>query len=93
MEALKIYIMLSVGIGCLLGILRFVLDDKWNLLPKALCRFCAFFWIAFVLFGLSTIYFILHDYSLRSIAVGFISSVAIATVTTNISYVYIKNAN
>lgn len=93
MKTLVIATLLSVSIGCFLGILRFVLDDKWKALPKNLCRFCLFFWVGFLMQWIVTGSMLYMGYPIVETIVSFITGASVATVVTSFSYVYIKNAN
>lgn len=93
MEAIQISLLLSVGIGCFIGILRFVLDDKWNVLPKHLCRFCASFWVTWFPNWILIGWLLYHGHSIIYTIIAFALGIAVATVISCISYVYIKNAN
>lgn len=86
-------ILLGIVFGCLLGVARFILDDKWNLLPNNLCRFCASSWAAF---GLSIL--IMYADATREIinSTHFLHCgiTTIITITiASFSYINIKSAN
>jgi hypothetical protein len=85
--------LLSVGIGCFLGILRYVLDDKWNVLPKSGCRFCISFWMIMIVEWCISGYFLFNGSEITSVIVSLVAGVSVATVLASFSYVYIKNAN
>jgi len=82
---------LSLCAGCFVAVMRYVLNDKWNALPKGICHFCLFFWISFAieipiaLIGLTQ--------SIQYATLILIFGAAVSTVVSNIGYVYIKNAN
>lgn len=84
-------IILSVCAGCGIGVLRYVLNDKWNVLPKRLCQFCATFWAAVISSCVLCLLFRQEAYLLDSLSL--ILSVSVATVAGCVSYVYIKNAS
>lgn len=93
MKTLIIATLLAIGIGFLLGVVRYVLDDKWSVLPKSLCRFCASFWCSWVLNAIPSAYLIAHDFTLTHVIVSYVLSVAVATGISAFAYVYFKNAN
>lgn len=93
MKELTISLLGGVGIGCFLGILRFVLDDKWNSIPKALCRFCLFFWAACTLHWIVAGVLLLTGHAITPTCIGLVFAIPVTTVVANFSYVYIKNAN
>lgn len=90
-EILIISLLFSVGTGCGLGVLLFVLDDKWKALPSRLCRFCVTFWASFIICG-SFVGLMFYTEPIF-ISVTIPLSIAVATVLAGFSYVYIKNAN
>jgi heme exporter protein D len=83
---------ISLGLGCCLGVLRFVLDDKWKALPNRLCRFCFFSWCAIVILLVPCAYAVAIGSDFLNIG-EYIVTTALSIVITNISYVYLKNAN
>lgn len=82
---MTMWVVMLLVIGTGLGFLRFVLDDKWNVLPKSLCRFCATWWLAIALS-------VLFYFTGFTIWLCPFTALPI-TVIASISYVYIKNAN
>lgn len=85
--AVVVVMLLLIGTG--LGFLRFVLDDKWNALPKRLCRFCATSWTSV---PLSAVVFVINDHTIVNglICLG---GIPLVVVLASFSYVYIKNAS
>lgn len=89
---MTMWVVMLLVIGTGLGFLRFVLDDKWNVLPKSLCRFCATWWAALALTIVAALILLFLEFA-PLLAVLMILGAFPATVLACISYVYIKNAN
>ena len=86
-------LMTGILLGFVFGFMRFVLDDKWNCIPKNICRFCLSFWII-VFSNLIILFYHEQTSIINSIDIAYLGcSIATAIVVASFSYVYLKNAN
>lgn len=83
--------LVSIFVGCLIGLLRYLVVDKWKINTRV-CNFCLTFWFCtgFSIIGLAIlpIHFSYVQY-LFIIPIA----IAVANAIASITYVYTKNAN
>lgn len=79
-------------IGCIVAFFRFLLDDKWQVIPKDICRFCVSWWFCFIMSVAISGYMTDPQFVIWLI-IKFSISTVIAMTVHSFAYIYIKNAN